>query len=149
MDRMVEHGDKAQQRPLSPSEKQRQKDEIRQVVQYCQNTTDCRRSQVLEYFSERFDPSHCYKTCDNCISHSEGLKNEDMTEVVCIALELVRSITASRPIMNDAIDAFRGSKRKKKISQRDSTTHLCSAKVQNTPERRLNDYSIICSPKTH
>ncbi|KAL5639926.1 hypothetical protein ACGC1H_006480 [Rhizoctonia solani] len=112
MDWMIEHGDKDRQTPLSTAEKKRQKDEIRQVVQYCQNTTDCRRSQVLEYFGERFNPSHCYETCDNCISHSKEMRNKDMTEVACMALELVQSISAFHPIMNDAIDAFRGSKRK-------------------------------------
>ncbi|EUC61514.1 bloom syndrome protein, putative [Rhizoctonia solani AG-3 Rhs1AP] len=112
MDWLVNHGDKDRQTPLSTAEKKRQKDEIHQVVQYCQNTTDCRRSQVLEYFGERFNPSHCYKTCDNCISHSKGMRNEDMTEVACMSSELVQSITAFRPIMNDVIDAFRGSKRK-------------------------------------
>jgi hypothetical protein len=35
-----------------------------------------------------------------------------MTDVACMALELVRSAAASRPTMNQAVDAFRGSKSK-------------------------------------
>ncbi|CAE6459817.1 unnamed protein product [Rhizoctonia solani] len=110
MERMIEQGGK-DGKPLSYDEQQRQKDDIRQVIQYCQNTTDCRRSQVLAYFSEQFNPLHCFKTCDNCVN-SEGMRKEDMTEVACMALELVDSVAASRPTMNQAIDAFRGSKSK-------------------------------------
>ncbi|CAE6433586.1 unnamed protein product [Rhizoctonia solani] len=111
MERMIEQGGK-DGKPLSYEEQQRQKDDIRQVIQYCQNTTDCRRSQVLAYFSEQFDPLRCLKTCDNCVNHSEGMKSEDMTEVAQMALELVQSVANSRPTMNQAIDAFRGSKSK-------------------------------------
>ncbi|CEL52397.1 bloom syndrome protein [Rhizoctonia solani AG-1 IB] len=111
MERMIEQGGK-DGKPLSYEERQRQKEDIRQVIQYCQNTTDCRRSQVLAYFSEQFDPRHCFKTCDNCVNHSEGMKSEDMTEVAQMALELVQSVANSRPTMNQAIDAFKGSKSK-------------------------------------
>ncbi|CAE6425387.1 unnamed protein product [Rhizoctonia solani] len=110
MERMIEQGGK-DGKPLSYEEQQRQKDDIRQVVQYCQNTMDCRRSLVLAYFSEQFNPLHCFKTCDNCVN-SEGMRKEDMTEAACMALELVESVAASRPTMNQAIDAFRGSKSK-------------------------------------
>ena len=34
---------------------------LRQVIQYCENTTDCRRKQVLQYFNETFDPANCHK----------------------------------------------------------------------------------------
>ncbi|CAE6461687.1 unnamed protein product [Rhizoctonia solani] len=111
MDRMIEKGGKDGQAPPAQAERQRQKDEIRQVVQYCQNTIDCQQSQILAYFGERFNPAHC-KTCDNCASHSEEMSHEDMTKVACMALELVQSIGTARPIMNEVIDAFRGSKRK-------------------------------------
>ncbi|KAF8682904.1 ATP-dependent DNA helicase [Rhizoctonia solani] len=110
MERMIEQGGK-DGKPLSFEEQQRQKDDIRQVIQYCQNTMDCRRSQVLAYFSEQFDPRHCLKTCDNCVN-SEGMRNEDMTEVAQMALEFVESIASSRPTMIQTIDAFKGSKAK-------------------------------------
>ncbi|ELU44675.1 RecQ type DNA helicase Rqh1 [Rhizoctonia solani AG-1 IA] len=110
MERMIEQGGK-DGKPLSFEEQQRQKDDIRQVIQYCQNTMDCRRSQVLAYFSEQFDPRHCLKTCDNCVN-SEGMRNEDMTEVAQMALEFVESIANSRPTMIQTIDAFKGSKAK-------------------------------------
>ena len=33
---------------------------------FCENKVDCRRAQVLAYFGEKFDPSQCKGTCDNC-----------------------------------------------------------------------------------
>ena len=43
-----------------------------EVVQYCENRADCRRSQQMAYFGEVFDPVDCKKfskaICDNCAS---------------------------------------------------------------------------------
>jgi superfamily II DNA helicase RecQ len=80
--------------------------------QFCQNTTDCRRTQILAYFSEQFDPKKCYKTCDNCVNDSDGVTREDMTDTACMVLELAKSSANSRVTMNNLIDAFRGSKSK-------------------------------------
>ena len=45
-------------------------DNLWRMVSYCENTTDCRRVQQLEYFGEYFDKSACKEypgaTCDNC-----------------------------------------------------------------------------------
>ncbi len=42
------------------------------MVQYCENKMDCRRTQQLEYFGERFDRRYCAQfegtACDNCSS---------------------------------------------------------------------------------
>lgn len=49
--------------------------ELYRVVAYCQNETDCRRVQILQYFSEDFDPKQCgypsHILCDNCSNHTE------------------------------------------------------------------------------
>ncbi|OAQ27529.1 ATP-dependent DNA helicase [Linnemannia elongata AG-77] len=47
-------------------QKQRQKDNLQQMIMYCENKTDCRRQQVLSYFDEVFSPASCANTCDNC-----------------------------------------------------------------------------------
>ncbi|KAK3811563.1 MAG: P-loop containing nucleoside triphosphate hydrolase protein [Linnemannia gamsii] len=47
-------------------QKQRQKDNLQQMIMYCENKTDCRRQQVLSYFDEVFSPTSCANTCDNC-----------------------------------------------------------------------------------
>lgn len=45
-------------------------DNLYRMVRYCENQTDCRRVQQLEYFGEAFDKANCLtnlKTiCDNC-----------------------------------------------------------------------------------
>jgi len=55
-------------------------DNLYRMVQYCENSTDCRRSQQMAYFGEIFDRRHCsnMKTalCDNCASK---VRNRQMT----------------------------------------------------------------------
>lgn len=46
-------------------------DNIYRMAQYCDNKTDCRRAQILEYFGEKFDRRKCIESkmktiCDNC-----------------------------------------------------------------------------------
>lgn len=45
-------------------------DNLYRMVQYCENKTDCRRAQQLEYFGEVFDRNFCkadkISECDNC-----------------------------------------------------------------------------------
>lgn len=47
--RLIESGEGTQ------AQKDRNRDNLRGVVQYCMNTTDCRRTQILQYFGENFD----------------------------------------------------------------------------------------------
>ena len=46
-------------------------DNLWRMITYCENSTDCRRAQQLEYFGEYFDTSTCGEhpgaTCDNCL----------------------------------------------------------------------------------
>ena len=45
-------------------------DNLWQMVRYCENISDCRRMQQLQYFGEVFDTSKCGEMrltkCDNC-----------------------------------------------------------------------------------
>ena len=46
-------------------------DNLYRMSQYCDNVTDCRRAQILEYFGEIFDRNKCIQSkmntlCDNC-----------------------------------------------------------------------------------
>ena len=47
-------------------QKERQRDEMKYVVQYCENRSDCRRRLVLLHFGENFDLKESNRTCDNC-----------------------------------------------------------------------------------
>ncbi|KAJ5189310.1 DNA helicase ATP-dependent RecQ type [Penicillium cf. griseofulvum] len=81
--RMIDAGDGNGQ------QKSRQKQMLRNVVQFCENRSDCRRVQVLAYFAEYFRREDCNNTCDNCKS---GLVFElhDFTEQASWAIKIVR-----------------------------------------------------------
>lgn len=50
----------------SPQQKQYQLETLRQVTTFCQALTECRRTNILKYFGEQFDPADCHASCDNC-----------------------------------------------------------------------------------
>ncbi|KAJ5168744.1 Bloom syndrome protein [Penicillium canariense] len=60
--RMIDEGDG------NYEQKARQKHMLRNVVQFCENRSDCRRVQVLAYFNEYFRREDCGNSCDNCKS---------------------------------------------------------------------------------
>ncbi|KAG9019619.1 ATP-dependent DNA helicase sgs1 [Tulasnella sp. 427] len=97
---------------LPRDEIQRQKEEVQRVVQYCQNITDCRRTLVLRYFGEEFDPDQCQNRCNNCVEN-DGASREDATGAAIDALRLVRSLTSKDRITQlQAMDVFCGSQKK-------------------------------------
>jgi bloom syndrome protein len=87
--RMIDSGDGNGQ------QKSRQKQMLRNVVQFCENQSDCRRVQVLAYFAEYFRQEDCNNTCDNCKS---GLVFEvhDFTEQASWAIKIVRQFQYSK-----------------------------------------------------
>jgi superfamily II DNA helicase RecQ len=114
MQKMIEEGDRDKEgKRTSPEEKQRQKEDLRRVVQYCNNTSDCRRVQVLRYFGEIFDHGDCHKSCDNCVDNCDAIA-EDMTDAAIDIINLVQSTleTTNRTTIVQCIDIFRGSKAK-------------------------------------
>lgn len=83
---------------------------LRQVVQYCENTTDCRRKQVLQYFNEQFDPRKCEKKCDNCLnSDNISTIQRDVTEYAKNILKLVQAVQDDRVTVLHCQDVFKGS----------------------------------------
>ncbi|KAF1355724.1 hypothetical protein EJ07DRAFT_131434 [Lizonia empirigonia] len=93
----------------SREQKQRLHDMLRTVVQYCENKADCRRAQVLGYFSEPFDPANCNSTCDNCRSDASFV-TKDLTEYAAMAIKLVSKVHEDNVTMHQCVDAFRGAK---------------------------------------
>lgn len=88
--------------------KERQRQMLRQVIQFCENKTDCRRKQVLAYFGENFDKVHCRKGCDICCEEATYIK-QDMTEFSLQAIKLLKSISGKATLLQ-LMDIFRGSK---------------------------------------
>jgi bloom syndrome protein len=104
--KMVEDGDGSRE------QKQRQHDMLRNVIQFCENKSDCRRAQVLGYFNESFKPENCNQTCDNCQSDAT-FEETDMTEYAAAAIELVKKVQESNVTLLQCVDAFRGAKNAK------------------------------------
>ncbi|XP_033749832.1 Bloom syndrome protein homolog isoform X2 [Pecten maximus] len=74
-------------------------DNLFRMVQYCENVTDCRRAQLLNYLGEHnFDRSGCGSfrgsMCDNCAS-KDIFQLRNVTDDVKEIIKCVRSITSS------------------------------------------------------
>lgn len=109
--RMIEDGDGDYE------QKQRQKQMLRQVVQFCENKVDCRRVQVLAYFNEQFHQQDCNGECDNCNSTST-FEEQDFSDDAKKAIALVQSVGSGGTVNNvkgvtllQYVDIFRGTKK--------------------------------------
>lgn len=110
----------------SYEQKQTQRDNLREVIQYCENKIDCRRCLILRYFGENFDRSVCSKTCDNCESQ-KAIKSVDFTSSAKEVLKLSKLIFSNvlafivdivygvhdQITLNHLIDIYRGSAAKR------------------------------------
>lgn len=92
-------------------QRQRQKESLRDVIQYCENRIDCRRTLILHYFGEAFDRKDCRKTCDNCESQKEVI-TRDFTEAAKDLLGLLQSMRGKITLIQ-LVDVFRGSSSKR------------------------------------
>ena len=66
------------------------------VVQYCENQTECRRAQLLEYFGETgFDRASCRENeatiCDNC-SSADAMVEMNVTQPAKLIVESVNTL---------------------------------------------------------
>lgn len=104
--KMIEEGDGNRE------QKQRQHDMLRNVIQFCENKSDCRRVQVLSYFSEPFKRENCNRTCDNCMSDAT-FEEKDLTQYAAAAIRLVKQVEDSNVTLLQCVDAFRGAKNAK------------------------------------
>lgn len=112
--RMIDDGEGSRE------QKERQREMLRAVVQFCENRSDCRRAQVLEYFSEHFRPEDCNAACDNCNSKST-FRSEDFTDYAKSALQLVGQIEDQKVTILHCVDVLRGGKSKKITDRRHNT----------------------------
>lgn len=93
-------------------QKERQKQLLRNVVQFCENRSDCRRKQVLNYFNEHFDSAECKNGCDNCTSTSTFV-TEDFSEHARHIVSLVNRVHRDHVTVLHCVDVYRGAKLKK------------------------------------
>ena len=96
----------------SREQKDRQLHMLRMVVQFCENRSDCRRVQILNYFSERFSKEHCLGTCDNCNS-SSTFELQDFTDRAKSVVRLVGALQKQKVTLLHCVDVYRGARTKK------------------------------------
>ncbi|TKA28011.1 hypothetical protein B0A50_04077 [Salinomyces thailandicus] len=112
------HGDSSKLRRMIDEgegdweQKERQRQMLRKMNQYCENRSDCRRVQVLAYFNEVFHRDACNQQCDNCCSGA-SFESRDMTELANKAINVVRQVAKSRVTVLYCIDVLRGENKKK------------------------------------
>nr|APZ84616.1 RecQ-like helicase 4 [Zea mays subsp. parviglumis] len=83
------------------------KDNLLRMVSYCENDVDCRRLLQLIHFGEKFDPSLCARTCDNCLKES-GWVEKDVTNIARQLVELVTR-TGHSHSSTYILEVYRGS----------------------------------------
>jgi len=93
-------------------QKERQKLMLRNMIQYCENKTDCRRVQVLHYFNEHFSRQDCNDGCDNCRSDAQ-FETKDFSHHAKAIISLVRRVSGQDFTLLHCVDVYRGHKAKK------------------------------------
>lgn len=72
----------------------RQEDGVREVIEFCHNNTECRRSYVLRYFGETFSPADCKRSCDTCVNAQQNqLTTTDATKQAKTIIQLVETLS--------------------------------------------------------
>jgi superfamily II DNA helicase RecQ len=79
----------------TPDTIRRQSSAARDVYQYCDNISECRRVQLLQHFDEKFDKKNCRQGCDTC---EEGRVTvlKDVTTRARGTIELVKNLVHER-----------------------------------------------------
>ncbi|CAN6247237.1 unnamed protein product [Urochloa humidicola] len=83
------------------------KENLLRMVSYCENDVDCRRLLQLIHFGERFDPSLCAKTCDNCLKEFRWVE-KDVTSIARQMVQLV-TMTGQSHSSSHILEVYRGS----------------------------------------
>ncbi|TVY15764.1 ATP-dependent DNA helicase hus2/rqh1 [Lachnellula arida] len=87
--------------------KERQRDMLKRMVQFCENRHDCRRVNILSYFGEAFAKEDCRHKCDNCNSDAV-FESKDMTSQARAAMKIVKQIQSGNFTLLHAVDILRG-----------------------------------------
>ena len=101
--RMIDAGEGSYQ------QKERQREMLRRMIQFCENGSDCRRVQVLRYFNEEFQSGNCHGACDNCVSN-DTFETKDLTMHAVAALQLVEIVQQADLTLINCVDILWGSK---------------------------------------
>ncbi|AEY97525.1 FAFL159Wp [Eremothecium gossypii FDAG1] len=109
---------------LDRENKEKHLTKLQQVMQYCENTTDCRRQLVLSYFNEQFSSQECSKNCDNCQNGSNvEYEERDVTDEALQITKLVQSVEGDKVTLIHCQDIYKGSKNAKVIQMCHDQSH--------------------------
>ena len=102
--------DSARKERPHPAVLQNNLESLNTMVTYCENVADCRRTQLMAHFDEKFDRSRCRGMCDSCQAVAAGVKFEpvDLTNYAMGMINIVRSVPDGIGI-GLLVDVFRGS----------------------------------------
>ena len=135
----------------SYEQKERQQKMLRNMVQFCENRSDCRRVQVLNYFNESFRKEDCNAACDNCNSQS-SFESQDFTKFAVDAIKLVKRIEQdeAKVTLLHCVDVFRGAKNKKisamghdRLDQYGTGSDLERGDIERLFHRLLSEDAIV------
>lgn len=102
---------------LDRASKENHMNKLKQVIQYCENKTDCRRQQVLQYFNEVFDRKDCLKKCDNCVSENTSASvSKDITEHAKNIIQMIQLMQSENVTLIYCQDVYRGSRSSKIVA---------------------------------
>ncbi|KNC23933.1 hypothetical protein FF38_03425 [Lucilia cuprina] len=87
---------------LKPGQREHHSSLLHNVMQYCENETDCRRKQVLLYFNEQFDSKKCNRKCDNCMNAKNMITKDCTAEARQNLLQTAASPTVEYSVRNSA-----------------------------------------------
>ncbi|XP_052902181.1 recQ-like DNA helicase Blm [Anopheles moucheti] len=103
---------------ISLEAKQIHMNNLFRMVNYCENVTDCRRTQQLEYFAEYFTSEQCLSNrttaCDNCLMQG-NYKTLNATEDCIMIAKAVRDLCGGRNrfTLLHLVEVLKGSENKK------------------------------------
>ena len=95
---------------MTRDQKDRQKASMAEVLRFCNNKTDCRRTQVLAFFNEIFDPILCQQGCDTCLARDRNTyTSEDVTDDAVKIIKMIQAFDkGDRITEKNAADCYRG-----------------------------------------
>ncbi|PKX98418.1 RecQ family helicase MusN [Aspergillus novofumigatus IBT 16806] len=129
----------------SKQQKNRQRQMLRNVTQYCLNLADCRRVQILAYFNEYFRQNDCNKSCDNC--KSNGIfEYRDFSQQAASVLKIVRYFQdlEDKVTMSYCVNIFRGSvKRFRSPEHKDAPGFGAGSGLDLQVAERLFQYLLV------
>jgi bloom syndrome protein len=118
--------------------KERQREMLNRMVQFCENRCDCRRADILAYFGEAFSKEDCNNSCDNCNSDAV-FEPMDVTSQAGAALRIVQKLQRGNVTLLHVLDILRGSTASKIKSQNHDKIegHGCASDLPRSEVERL------------